>query len=86
MLISGLLVTVKTSQPTSIDVYNSREIENNIYYEGSYASNLLPTDPITASYALPGSSISTWQVVREEVLTRVRVCLRIGAAPDLEAP
>jgi hypothetical protein len=28
----------------------------------SNASNLLPTDPITASYALPGSSISTWQV------------------------
>jgi hypothetical protein len=28
----------------------------------SSASNLLLTDPITASYALPGSSISTWQV------------------------
>jgi hypothetical protein len=28
----------------------------------SNASNLLPTDPITALYALPGSSISTWQV------------------------
>jgi hypothetical protein len=27
MLISGLLVAVKTSQPTSIDVYDSREIE-----------------------------------------------------------
>ena len=36
MLISELLVEVKTSQPTSIDVYNSREIENNIYYEGFY--------------------------------------------------
>lgn len=35
MLISELVVPVKTSQPTSIDVYDSREIEN-IYYEGSY--------------------------------------------------
>ena len=28
----------------------------------SKASNLLPTDPIAVAYALPGSSISTWQV------------------------
>jgi hypothetical protein len=32
----------------------------------SSASNLLLTDPITASYALPGSSISTWQVEGSE--------------------
>jgi hypothetical protein len=30
------LVAVKIRQPTLIDVYDSREVENNIYYEGSY--------------------------------------------------
>jgi hypothetical protein len=36
MLISKLLVAVKIRQPTSIDIYNSKEVENNIYYESSY--------------------------------------------------
>jgi hypothetical protein len=39
LLISRLLVPVKTSQSTSTDVYDSREIRNNIYHESSYISN-----------------------------------------------
>ena len=35
-MLIGLLVAVKIIQPTSIDVYESREIENNIYYESYY--------------------------------------------------